>query len=121
MPGAPDEQADPLVTAYEQLTIQVNEARGALAEAVSALRLENDLRREEVTKLTEQNTALRVDNDALRVDNDALRRDTEHVHAEAERRLKELGEQLQSYRNMKSVRLVTFPRRVLRRLRKPPQ
>lgn len=57
MPAAADDSENPLTAAYEQRTQQVYEARGALAEAVSALTSELAQRRRELESLRDEQRA----------------------------------------------------------------
>ena len=128
MPASAGEDPDQLAKAYEQRTTQVHEARGALADAVSALRLELEQQREQAAKLHDENAALREDNHALR-------EDTHNVHQHAERLTSELHQQreraegleaelsstrklLDDLRGMKVVRWTAGPRRLVYRLRR---
>lgn len=113
MPSSAGDEPDPLAAAYEQRTVQVHEARAALADAVSALSTDLEQRREEVARFTQEN-------DALRADNRALRTDAERLHAEAgslHERIAALDAELQSIRRNPIVQLAAVPRRVMRRLR----
>jgi hypothetical protein len=109
----PEAVHDSLAAAYEERTIQLHEARGALADAVASIRLELDERRDESGGLREDNRLLREDNGLLREDNRALR---EHA-ARLEVELAETDELLATVRSMKVVRWTAWPRRVVYRLR----
>jgi tRNA (mo5U34)-methyltransferase len=106
-PGVPDGRGDALTSgAYEQRTRQLHEARGALAEAVSALTTELNQRREERNQALRENRALREQADALNTEIQNLR---QHWHAAHEENV--------AFRNMKVVRWTASPRRFVYRLR----
>lgn len=102
-----------LGAAYEQRTIQLHEARSALADAVAAIRLELDDRRNESAGLREDNRSLREDNRLLRQDAEALRERAIGLEAE----LQATDELLATVRNMKVVRWTAWPRQIVYRLR----
>jgi predicted RNase H-like nuclease (RuvC/YqgF family) len=120
MPTTAGEQEDPLTAAYEQRTTQLHEARGALAEAVSVLKVELDQRREESKGLREHADNLAAEADKQRhyaesftAEIQQLRKDVARLEAE----LQATRELLASVRNMRVVRWTVWPRRIVYRLR----
>lgn len=123
MENSQREQVQPLAAAYEERTKQLHEARGALAEAVSTLRLELEQRREEAIALTRENGELRklaVDHHRLAVDHHKLHEHAQALSKEVERLEAELisaQHLIEVLRNMKVVRWTVRPRRLLYRMR----
>lgn len=113
MENTEGEELEPLAAAHEQRTKEVYEARGALAEAVSALRLELEQRRDETTALRRDNSELRPYAANLTNEIDRLR---EHVGV-LEGELRSAHDLIHVLRNMKVVRWTVWPRRIVYRLR----
>ena len=95
-----------VATAYEQRTKQLHEARGALAEAVSALTAELNHARSERDRAQSEVAGLRDHVSALDAEIEKQRHALEVVH-----------EQMAVIRNMKVVRWTAWPRRLVYRQR----
>jgi peptidoglycan hydrolase CwlO-like protein len=109
-----------LVTAYEQRTNQLREARGALAEAVSALTAELDRRRAETAALRDERDRAQLEQRAERERAEALAGELEARslrESALEAELRESREQVAVLRHMKVVRFTVWPRRIVYRLR----
>jgi chromosome segregation ATPase len=78
-----EQPRDPLDVAYEQRTLQVHEARSALAEAVHTLRLELEDRHREAAALQQEVAALRQEAARLRQDNRLAHEKAETLHKES--------------------------------------
>jgi chromosome segregation ATPase len=109
-----------LSEAYERRSEQLYEARGALAEAVSAVCVELERARREREQSLAETSALRAQIVAFENEIEKLRRYVEqvenearHAHAAAAR----LDEQLASVRGMKVVRWTTWLRAAVAWLR----
>ncbi len=102
-----------LRTAYEQRTKQLHDARGALGEAVAALTVELDQRREETARLRDEYEHVRVENQALHASTKAL---TEALEQARERGAASEARAL-ALQNMKVVRWTAPIRRTVHRLR----
>jgi tRNA U34 5-carboxymethylaminomethyl modifying GTPase MnmE/TrmE len=113
VPPPPDRPGDALADAYAQRTKQLHEARGALAEAVSALTTQLTQQREELRQRTDER------DQALR-ENRSLSEHVEALDAEIQKldeHLRTAHEQNVAFRNMKVVRWSGPPRRFVYRLR----
>jgi predicted nuclease with TOPRIM domain len=134
VPTTAGEQPDPQGAAYERRTLQLHEARAALAEVVSALRLELEERRQEAANLEKHNTSLTTDNQALREYAENLAAEHRELleHAQnltdelrnlrtrvesLEAELSSAGERIGQLQSMKVVRWTARPRRMVGRLR----
>jgi predicted RNase H-like nuclease (RuvC/YqgF family) len=119
----PDRQ-DPLAIAYERRTTQLYEARGALAEAVSALTVE-------LARREDQSAALRETReyaDSLEAEADKQRRHAERFAAETQdlrehvaklqAELRAHQELIVTLQSMKAVRWTVWPRRLAYRARR---
>jgi chromosome segregation ATPase len=121
VPPGREGEPDALAAAYEQRSAQLYEARGALAETVSALRTELDVRRDEAAQLREQRDNAVREYHELREHAVGL---TDEVHrlrghaAALEAQLQEAREAVGELRNMKVVRWTVWPRRIVYRLRR---
>jgi predicted RNase H-like nuclease (RuvC/YqgF family) len=116
----PGQRKELLVTAYEQRTNQLREARGALAEAVSALTAELDRRRAETAALQDERDRAQLEQRAERERAEALAGELEARslrEAELEAELRESRKQVAVLANMKVVRFTVWPRRIVYRLR----
>jgi chromosome segregation ATPase len=123
-PEAPEDAAN---AAYLNRTSQLHEARAALGEAVHAMRLELDARREENESLHARYSALEKEWKELgaevkwqREERARLIAETEECREQLERLQQELSaaqELNATYRNMKVFRWTAWPRRIAHRLR----
>jgi predicted nuclease with TOPRIM domain len=113
MENTEGEELEPLAVAYEQRTKEVHEARGALGEAVWALRLELGQRREEATALRRDNSELHQYAGNLTTEIDRLRERVGVLEGE----LRSAHDLIDVLRNMKVVRWTAWPRRIVYRLR----
>jgi chromosome segregation ATPase len=127
MENTEGEELEPLAAAYEQRTKEVHEARGALGEAVWALRLELEQRREEATALRRDNSELRQYAESLTTDHRKLHEHAQNLTNEIDRLRERVGvlegelrsahDLIDVLRNMKVVRWTAWPRRIVYRLR----
>ncbi len=141
MKNTEGEELETLAAAYEERTKEVHETRGALGQAVWALRLELEQRREEATALRQDNGELRQYGESLIDDNRKLHEHAQnltndnrtlHEHAQnltneidrlservgmLEGELRSANDLIHVLRNMKVVRWSAWPRRIVYRLR----
>ncbi len=104
---------DALELAYARRTQQLHEARGALAEIVSTLRVDLLQQRQTSDLVAADNLTLREHAAALTVE---VQRLTEQV-VELDAELRRAREQIARFRNMKIVRWSEWPRSVVFRFR----
>jgi chromosome segregation ATPase len=127
MAASSGEERDPLVIAYEERSLQLYEARAALADTVQTLRDELQARHAEAAAMREESAAIREETAAIREDHRALFEQAA-AHAalikglrdrnrELEAELEATRGQLRSMQSMKVIRWTAFSRQVLRRLR----
>ena len=109
----PASAGDPLERAYTERTQQLHDARGAVAEAVSTLRVELNRHREEAA-------ALRAERDQAVADNQAVRHEVEAQRNRVgvlEDELRDSRELIAVLQNMKVMRWSAPVRRIVYRLR----
>lgn len=105
-PDKPNDSSAALRRAYDERTIQLHDARGALAEAVAALTVELARRREESAALLDERERAFRENRALR-----------ERAGELEAALEAARTRATVLAEMKVVRYTAWPRRLVYRLR----
>lgn len=105
-PVKPNDGSTALRRAYDERTVQLHDARGALAEAVAALTVELARRREESASLLDERDRAVRENRALR-----------ERAGELEAALKAAQTRATVLAEMKVVRYTAWPRRLVYRLR----
>lgn len=114
MPGTPQETPDQLAQAHAQRTQQLYEARGALAEAVSALTGELRVLREQSAALAQDNRAL---HEQAATHAAAITSGQERI-TELETELGKAYSTIDSLRGLKVVRWTAWSRAMRFRLRR---
>jgi predicted nuclease with TOPRIM domain len=127
MAASTGDEKGPLGIAYTERSMQLYEARAALADVIQTLRDELQARRSEAVAFHADAAATREQVEAIRADQRALYEQAA-AHAalierlrdrngELEAELDAVRAQLRSIENMRVIRWTAFPRQVLRRLR----
>ena len=112
-PAAKD-PAEQLRLAHHRQTQQLYEARGALAEAVAALTVELEQRRDEIATTAAERDRVLLENEALKADSQRIRDHTIALQREVELSHARIA----AMQNMKVMRWTAGVRRLVYRLRK---